>query len=141
MSPMAYTPGASVSQTSFTSSISLGNAISNGLKNKYTYAYDALHGGFKLYLSDFINEENYDLLSINILNDWPISVRTYNALKEENIIFLGDLITYTESNNSFASLLRIKNWLDQNINVFGSQIKEKTSLLSTRPSKCENNGN
>ena len=44
------------------------------------------------------NETNYnsiynDFYKINILSDWPLSVRTFNALKNENIVFLGDLIS------------------------------------------------
>lgn len=49
--------------------------------------------------------DNFKLLSINILQDWPLSVRTFNAFKKENIIFVGDLISYDRS-----SLLRIKNF-------------------------------
>lgn len=54
-----------------------------------------------------INEKSDDfkLLSMNILQDWPLSVRTFNALKNENIIFVGDLISYDRN-----SLLRIKNF-------------------------------
>ena len=44
----------------------MGNAISRGLENKFTYAYDALHGGFKLNLSDFINTENKESQKIQI---------------------------------------------------------------------------
>ncbi len=52
---------------------------------------------------DKINHLN--LISINILNDWPLSVRTYNALKTEDIIFLGDLLSYEEK-----SLLKLRNF-------------------------------
>ena len=48
---------------------------------------------------------NLNLISINILSDWPLSVRTYNALKTEDIIFLGDLLSYEEK-----SLLKLKNF-------------------------------
>lgn len=33
-----------------------------------------------------------ELLNTNILREWPLSVRTFNALKNEDIIFLGDLL-------------------------------------------------
>ncbi len=54
-----------VQQTSLSLSSSLGNSISNGLENKFTYAYDALNGGFKLYLKDFIDDQNIDKQKIN----------------------------------------------------------------------------
>ena len=46
-----------------------------------------------------------DTISINILIEWPLSVRTFNALKNENIIFLGDLLSYNEN-----SLLKLRNF-------------------------------
>ena len=55
-----------VDQTSLSLSSSLGNSISNGLRNKFTYAYDALNGGFKLYLNDFIDDQNINSQKINI---------------------------------------------------------------------------
>ena len=55
-----------VHQTSLSLSSSLGNSISNGLENKFTYAYDALNGGFKLYLKNFIDDQNIDKQKINI---------------------------------------------------------------------------
>ena len=58
---------------------------------------------------------NFNLLSINILEEWPLSVRTYNALKKENIIFLGDLISY-----NFEDLLKLKNFGRKSLN----EIKE-----------------
>ena len=55
---------------------------------------------------------NYlNLISINILNDWPLSVRTYNALKAEEIIFLGDLLSYEET-----SLLKLRNFGRKSLN-------------------------
>lgn len=55
---------------------------------------------------------NYlDLISINILDDWPLSVRTYNALKTEDIIFLGDLLSYEET-----SLLKLRNFGRKSLN-------------------------
>ena len=38
-----------------------------------------------------IKPEILKKISINILDDWPLSVRTINVCKKENIIFLGDL--------------------------------------------------
>ena len=56
-----------VQQTSLSLSSSLGNSISNGLENKFTYAYDALNGGFKLYLKDFIDDQNIDNKKLTLL--------------------------------------------------------------------------
>ena len=59
--------------------------------------YDQRHF---LKIDDFKNlkeaESNldYEILSIKILEEWPISVRTFNSLKKENINLLGDLISY-----------------------------------------------
>ena len=44
-------------------------------------------------------------LSINILDDWPLSERTYNALKNEEIIYLGDLLSI-----KFSDLLKLRNF-------------------------------
>ena len=47
-------------QTKMKVSSSLGDGIMNGLKNKTAYAYDALNGGFKYNVTDFVN---YDSLN------------------------------------------------------------------------------
>ena len=54
-------------------------------------------------------------LSINILNDWPISERTYNALKNEEIIYLGDLLSI-----ELSELLKLRNFGRKSLN----EIKE-----------------
>ena len=59
-------------------------------------------------LDIYIKEKKFldlETISINILTEWPLSVRTFNALKQENIIFLGDLFSYNEN-----SLLKLKNF-------------------------------
>lgn len=64
-------------------------------------------------LSNYKSEENKDSneskyekkLKINILNDWPISERTYNALKKEEIIYLGDLLSL-----NLKDLLKLRNF-------------------------------
>ena len=64
-------------------------------------------------LSNYKTEESKDpnvskyekKLEINILNDWPISERTYNALKSEEIIYLGDLLSI-----NFNDLLKLRNF-------------------------------
>ncbi len=59
-------------------------------------------------LDIYIKEKKFldlETISINILTEWPLSVRTFNALKQQNIIFLGDLLSYNEN-----SLLKLKNF-------------------------------
>ena len=61
------------------------------------------------------NDINFELLSTNILEEWPLSARTHNALKEENIIFLGDLMSY-----DFEDLIKLRNFGKKSLN----EIKE-----------------
>ena len=57
------------------------------------------------YLENELNKKDYKKLSINIQSDWPLSVRTLNCLKNENIIFVGDLL-----NVDRYDLLRLPNF-------------------------------
>ncbi len=60
--------------------------------------------------------EDYEKkIRINILNDWPLSERTFNVLKNEEIIYLGDLLSF-----SFNSLLKFRNFGRKSLN----EIKE-----------------
>ncbi|MDC0415638.1 hypothetical protein OAM12_00070 [Candidatus Pelagibacter sp.] len=56
-----------------------------------------------------------ELLNTNILREWPLSVRTFNALKSENITFLGDLLS-----QDISDLLKLKNFGRKSLN----EIKE-----------------
>ena len=57
-------------------------------------------------------------VSINIINDWPLSLRTFNVLKKENIIFLGDLIFKKPE-----YLLRLKNFGRNSLNEINELLK------------------
>ncbi len=57
-------------------------------------------------------------LSINILCDWPLSVRTINICKKENIIFLGDLLFKRPE-----YLLKSKNFGRKSLNEINEFIK------------------
>ena len=60
--------------------------------------------------------EDYEKkIRINILNDWPLSERTFNVLKNEQIIYLGDLLSF-----NLNSLLKFKNFGRKSLN----EIKE-----------------
>ena len=88
------------------------------------------------------NDINFELLSTNILEEWPLSARTHNALKKENIIFLGDLISYNFEdliklrNFGKKSLLEIKEFLQKNkikLNeIYFDQIKWENFLESNK---------
>ena len=104
--PFAQLKKYPVSSTSITTSSSLGNAITKGLENKFTYAYDALHGGFKLYLKDFINTENLELQKIKLsLIDELENLKKYkfNNYTSENL-FKGEYITFKNKFNYGTSI-------------------------------------
>mgnify|MGYP007000158005 CR=1 len=58
--PFSQIKKLSVYDTSMKASSSFGDGIMNGLKGKTAYAYDALNGGFKYNVNDFIK---YDALA------------------------------------------------------------------------------
>ncbi len=56
--------------------------------------------------------EDYEKkIRINILNDWPLSERTYNVLKNKEIIYLGDLLSF-----GLNSLLKFRNFGRKSLN-------------------------
>ena len=46
------------------------------------------------FVDGYENSDELKMLSINIHEEWPLTVRTSNALKNENIVFVGDLLIY-----------------------------------------------
>tara|TARA_Y100000389_G_scaffold127016_1_gene124368 strand:- start:732 stop:4151 length:3420 start_codon:yes stop_codon:yes gene_type:complete len=55
--PFSQVNKLAVTETNMKVSSSLGDGVMNGLKGKTTYVYDALNGGFKYDVNDFINYE------------------------------------------------------------------------------------
>ena len=55
--PFSQVNKLAVTETNMKVSSSLGDGVMNGLKGKTAYAYDALNGGFKYDVNDFINYE------------------------------------------------------------------------------------
>ena len=55
-----------------------------------------------------------------MLKDWPLSVRTFNVLKNENIRFIGDLLQY-----DLYDFLKFKNFGKNSL----EEIKENLSKL------------
>jgi|OM-RGC.v1.017660446 DNA-directed RNA polymerase, alpha subunit/40 kD subunit len=61
-----------------------------------------------------------EILTIDILKEWPLSERSFNVLKRENIIFVGDLLQY-----DLKELLKFKNFGKNSL----KEIKENLSKL------------
>ena len=80
--------------------------------------------------------EDYEKkVGINILNDWPLSERTFNVLKNEQIIYLGDLLSFNLNsllkfkNFGRKSLNEIKEFLDkENVKDFSVDAEEWTKI-------------
>ena len=60
-----------------------------------------------------------DLLGINILESWPLSARTFNALKNGNIFLLGDLISLDQT-----YLLKLRNFGKKSLNEINDLFKK-----------------
>ena len=87
-----------ISLTSITQSSSIGDAIKKGLAGKTTYAYDALNGGFKYDLSNFVTSVSPEDQKIeidfaeelNVLRNLDISNDKFSKkkiIKENLLIF------------------------------------------------------
>jgi hypothetical protein len=83
----------------------------------------------KITNSDF-SDEFMNLLKTNIHKEWSLSIRTFSALKDLDIIYIGDLITYTETdllgarNFGQKSLDEIKDCMNQYSLSFETVIKD-----------------
>ena len=99
--PFAQLKKYPVSLSSLSTSSSLGNAISKGLENKFTYAYDALHGGFKVYISDFINTEHKDNQRIKVSVNKELENLRKNKINDEvsNNLLVGEFINFKNEYN------------------------------------------
>jgi len=83
----------------------------------------------KIINSNF-SDEFMNLLKTNIHKEWSLSIRTISALKDLDIIYIGDLITYTETdllrarNFGQKSLDEIKDPMNQYSLKFGTTLKD-----------------
>jgi hypothetical protein len=104
--PFAQLKKYPVSLSSLSTSSCLGNAISKGLDNKFTYAYDALHGGFKIYVSDFISTENKNNQKIKLsINEELENLRKIEISGQtSNNIFEGEYINFKNEFNYGTSI-------------------------------------
>ena len=134
--PFAQLKKYPVSLSSLSTSSSLGNAISKGLENKFTYAYDALHGGFKIYVSDFINTENKNNQKIKLsINEELENLRKIQISGQtSNDIFEGEYINFKNKYNYGTSItldtpnLAIQNALPKNNFYINPFLTENTGI-------------
>jgi len=116
-----------VTQTSMKVSSSLGDGILNGLKNKTAYAYDALNGGFKYNITDFVN---YDSLNeqkiensidqeLNYLKNLRLS---QNKSTKDSKKYEGEYFNFRDKYDRGMSVtLDQPNLALQNFNLFNNQ--------------------
>ena len=75
-----------VTQTVMKVSSSLGDGIMNGLNNKTAYAYDALNGGFKYNVNDFVNYDSLNEQKIEYTIDKELDyLKNLKFSQNENI--------------------------------------------------------
>ena len=127
--PFSQVDKLAVSETSMSISSSLGDGIMNGLKNKTAYAYDALNGGFKLNVNDFINYEQLNEQRIEYsVNEELDSLRSFNV-NENQIksaknfdVYAGEYFNFRDKYNKGLSVtLDQPNIALQNFNLYNNQ--------------------
>ena len=126
--PFSQAEKLAVSQTSMSASSSIGDGITNGLKGKTTYAYDALNGGFEFEVNDFINYETLNDQKIEYtLNEELEKLRSFNV-NENKLKGAQDFNTYTgeyfnfrdKYNRGFSITLDQPNIALQNFNLYNN---------------------
>jgi len=112
-----------ISSTSLTQSSSIGDAISKGLKDKNTYFYDALAGGFKFDLSNLITKTSLNKQKIktdfnkelNILRNLDID-KNQISLEQKN--YKGEYFNFrNETDQGLSFTLSEPNIALQNFNI------------------------
>ena len=124
--PFSQVQKLAVSQTAMTISSSLGDGIMNGLKGKTAYAYDALNGGFKYNVNDFINYDALTEQKIEYTLDQEINhLRNFNfenkTAKDFNV-YAGEFINFRDKYNRGLSVtLDQPNIALQNFNLYNNK--------------------
>jgi hypothetical protein len=125
--PFSQIKKLSVYDTSMKASSSFGDGIMNGLKGKTAYAYDALNGGFKYNVNDFIN---YDALAeqkidhtldqeINFLRNFRFSE---SKITKDFNVYAGEYINFRDKFNRGLSItLDQPNIALQNFNLYNNK--------------------
>ena len=125
--PFSQIEKLAVSETSMKISSSLGDGIINGLKNKTAYAYDALNGGFKYNVSDFINYDSLTEQKIEYTLDQELDfLRNFkfseNKTAKDFSIYAGEYFNFRDKYNKGLSLtLDQPNLALQNFNLYNNQ--------------------
>lgn len=116
-----------VSETSMKISSSLGDGIMNGLKDKTAYAYDALNGGFKYNVSDFINYDSLTEQKIQYTLDQELDfLRNFkfseNKTAKDFDVYAGEYFNFRDKHNKGLSFtLDQPNLALQNFNLYNNQ--------------------
>jgi hypothetical protein len=127
--PFSQVNKLAVSETSMSISSSIGDGIKNGLKDKTAYAYDALNGGFKLNVNDFINYEKINEQKIEYSVEEELNnLRRFN-INENPItsaqnfdVYAGEYFNFRDKyNKGFSFTLDQPNIALQNFNLYNSQ--------------------
>jgi hypothetical protein len=79
----------------------------------------------RIFNTDF-SEDFMTLLKINIHKEWSLSIRTLAALKDLGITYVGDLITYTETD-----LLRARNFGQKSLDELKDCMKKDSLNFGT----------
>jgi hypothetical protein len=117
-----------VTQTAMKVSSSLGDGIMNGLKGKTAYAYDALNGGFKYDVNQFINYDALNEQKIEYSLDQELdNLRSFNfnenkvkSAKDFNV-YAGEYLNLRDKYNQGLSVtLDQPNIALQNFNLYNN---------------------
>ena len=82
---------------------------------------------------NLFNIEDLKIFKINIIDEWPLSVRTYNAIKSLRIYLLGDLLHYGLDN-----LLNVKNFGRKSLMEIDNLLRNNNiDIIKFNPSEWE----
>ena len=125
--PFSQVQKLAVSQTAMTISSSLGDGIMNGLKDKTAYAYDALNGGFKYNVTDFVSVDSLNTQQVQYtIDDELNNLRNFKFSEDKNIknfkIYAGEYLSFRNKYNEGLSVtLDQTNIALQNFNLYNTQ--------------------
>jgi subtilase-type serine protease len=125
--PFSQITKLAVSATGMKVSSSLGDGIMNGLKGKTAYAYDALNGGFKYDVNEFINYNALTEQKIGHTIDQEVSfLRNFrfseNKTAKDFNVYAGEYINFRDKYNRGLSVtLDQPNIALQNFNLYNNK--------------------